>query len=526
MNESEFERLARDAAAGVRAQADMIADSDGALAQLLAAEARATQDGGHTTASARVDTDGERGGRSPWVPLLIAAASIAAVGGIVLVVRGDSPDSIVSTSEPDAPAPSEVDVVPDTAPAATEQTGTVEATTTVPSDTTVAPPDDLVVAVPDEYGPQLTRTVLATYGRGDGPDDLGFMSCQECEPLRPFAPVVTDDGTIFVADADNERWQIFSDGAWTSLPYRPGEVVTASPVIGLDGLIYASVADDLPGRSGLRIVSYDPGTMDVVATHPGGNSMYSTVDLVNDAIEMGGQRIHTLEYPLGMPTWDVDWETGLVTLSLSGIQRQFQLPPGWRTNEIEVKALEDGSIVLRVYVLAADSESLDWLLVRLWPDGTSCHRHDRHQPRYHQSSMAALPTPATCSWRTQSSSTRSRRSPGSTRSLDGMCRPSRHPTWRRCLACSHSSRSPASCRRFVPSTPTHPTSRPATPRHGCAPTSRERWTRSHRSRHGSSRGCRPTRRPPMPRSPGGPARTSPSPCHPSRSSTCTARRDR
>lgn len=267
--------------------------------------------------------------RSPWLPILIAAAS---AGGIVLTACSDDPEPIVSTDEPAIPAPF-----------------------------------DAVVAVPDERGPQLTRAVLATYGTGDGLGELGFESCQECEPVRPFAPIVTGDGTVFVADAHNSRWQIFRDDTWTSVPYRVGEVVTATPVVGPDGLIYASVADDLAGRAGLRIVSYDPQTMDLVESYPGGDPGYSTVDLVNDAIEVGGRSVHTFDAKLGIPTWNVDG--GRVTLSLSGIQRRFQLPTDWETFDTEAKALDDGSIVLRAYVLS-ETGPLGWLLVRLRPDGT------------------------------------------------------------------------------------------------------------------------------------------------------------
>ena len=370
MNESEFERTARDAAAGVRARADEIADSDGALAQLLTSEARRWL----RMARARRPrpewtSPHERRGRSPWVPLLIAAASVAAIAGIVLVVRGDSPDTIVSTSEPDAPASDRgrrrARLGPGAHRADEHRRGDDDRAARHHCRAAGRSRRHRVRTSTDQ---QLTRTVLATYGHGDGPDDLGYESCQECEPLTPFAPIVTDDGTVFVADAYNERWQIFRNGDWTSLPYRPGEVVTATPVVGPDGLIYASVADRLGTWSGMRIVSYDPLTMDLVESYPGGSPAYSTVDLVNGTIEMAG-RIRTFDASLGRPTWDVDWQTSLVTLSLSGIQRKFQLPGSWHTSDIEVAALDDGSIVLRVYVLA-DSGPLDYLLVRLWADGS------------------------------------------------------------------------------------------------------------------------------------------------------------
>ncbi len=363
MNELEFERVATRAAAATRAEAERIADSPRALAALLATEP-AQVDGRPSVVVDFAETRSRR--RTPWIPILVAAASVAVITGIVLTTRGGDDTLVVTTqpSVPDATAP-----IDDTIPGVVEPDTIQVPTTTAVPDTTIPLVPDAVVVVLDERGPELARTVLATYGAGDGPGDLGFESCQECEPVRPFAPVVTDDGTVFVADAFNDRWQIFRDGAWTSLPYRKGEVVTASPVMGPDGLIYASVADDLTGRTGLRIVSYDPPTMAVVDSYPGGSPAYSTVDLVNDAIEVGGQRIHTFDAPLGRPTWNVDAQASLVTLSLSGIQRAFQLPTNWATYNTEAVALDDGSIVLRVYALDG-SGPLRWLLLRLWPDGT------------------------------------------------------------------------------------------------------------------------------------------------------------
>ena len=363
MNELEFERVATHAAAATRGRPS---GSPTAPVHSLRCwqRNRRRSTAGHRSWS----TSPRRGSRrrTPWLPILVAAASVAVVTGIVLTTRGGD-DTLVVTTEPSAPDATKP--IDDTIPGVVEPGATQVPTTTAVPDTTIPLAPDAVVVVPDERGGQLARSVLTTYGTGEGPGDLGFESCQECEPVRPFAPIVTGDGTVFVADAFNDRWQIFRDGGWTSLPYRPGEVVTAAPVVGPDGLIYASVADDLAARTGLRIVSYDPLTMDVVDSYPGGNPAVSSVDLVNDAIEVGGNRVHTFDAPLGRPTWNVDEQAGLVTLSLSGIQRSFQLPTNWATYNTEAMALDDGSIVLRVYALD-ESGPLGWLLLRLWPDGT------------------------------------------------------------------------------------------------------------------------------------------------------------
>ena len=367
MNEhDDFEQSARRAAADVRGEAERISDSGAALATLLSSERPAP------VASSRLIVVDERRQRrrSPWLPIPVAATTIVVVTGIVILAnRGDNETIVVTTEPPQDTAPTEPEPEPELDPATDPGSSVPAAPVTLPSTTTPTAALDAVIQVPDERGQQLSRTVLATFGTGDGSGELGYESCQECEPMRPLAPVVTDDGAVFVADAHNDRWQIHRDGAWTSLPFRLGEVVTASPVVGHDGLIYASVADDHAGRSGARIVSYDPQTMDIVASYPGANPMYPTVDLVNGTIEMGGQSVHTFDAPLGRPTWNVEWQTSLVTLSLSGIRRQFQLPTDWSTNDTEVAALDDGSIALRAYA-RDDSGPLEYLLVRLWPDGT------------------------------------------------------------------------------------------------------------------------------------------------------------
>lgn len=369
MNDLEFERLARAAAGRVRAEADRIADSRSALASLLEREGPLHDAGPDPAAVPVLDTGPEPENRR-WLPIVVAAATILAVGGVVLLARDDS-GSVVSTTEPPAPdesttvpeAPDRSDVVDTTAPA--DGPTTTEAATVAEP---VERPAEESVTIPDEIGPQLDRTVLATFGFGDGPGELGFEDCQECEPLRPHAPVVADDGTIFVPDAYNERWQVFRDGTWTSVPFPDGEIAAGSPVVGPDGLLYARVAEDHAGQSRSRVVAYDPDTFEIVESYPGPMWTGAGVDLVSGSIELGGRVVHTPEARLGLATWQVDRTAHEVTIALSGVTRTFRLPDRWETDEAAAVP-DDGSVVFHIWA-RNDNGPGDWFLLRLWADGT------------------------------------------------------------------------------------------------------------------------------------------------------------
>jgi hypothetical protein len=370
MNDAELELLARRAAETVRDEADRIANSRSALADVLGGRrsvARAADDDRADVIDVVVDRQRRR---SPWVPILAAAAVIAAVAGIVLAVRDDGPDQIVVTTEPERPDDT-VDETVDDADVAV--VGTVPDTVPGSSapDTTAAIPIDEVVVVPDEIGPPLTRRVLATYAVGDGPGELGFEDCRECEPVVPWAPVVTGDLTVYVADVWNGRWQLFRDGEWASLPFRAGEIVVASPVVGPDGLIYAAVADALAPVNQRRVVAYEA---DLTATETydvaTGGVFFGSVDLVGgDALRYGYSEVRRFDLPLGSATWGVDGETREVSLALSGVFRQFRLPTTWGVSDHDATALDDGSVVLHAWVQREQEGPLDWFLVRLWPDG-------------------------------------------------------------------------------------------------------------------------------------------------------------
>ena len=368
MNEIEFERTARQAATSIRAEADRIADSRNALAALVSAEP-AQLDGRPAVV---VDFDADRATTrtrrgSPWVPILVAAASVAALTGLVLATRGDD-DALVVTTQPSQPDDTDPAQVDDTIPGAIEPDE-------APTPTTVAnlvdgDLDPFRFDVPDDIGQPLTRTELYSADIGPGELDLGWEDCQECDPLRPWSPVVDADGTIYIADVVNSRWRVVRDGTSTNIPFTDAEVVAGSPVIGPDGLLYAPVAAELRQTAPRRVVAYDLSTLAEVASYPVGTTVYDRLELVNGELLLGDVVVTGFDVQLGTPTVGIDHETGVVTISLSGTQRRFQFPEGWLINGRDAVPIEDGSVVVRVLAPIATDE-YELVLVRLWLDGTT-----------------------------------------------------------------------------------------------------------------------------------------------------------
>jgi hypothetical protein len=362
MNEIEFERSARHAAANIRNEADRIAVSSDALATLLTNEAPVADESPPTTVP--VDPIRPPRRRTPWLPILIAACTIAAVAGVVVLTSRDGDESIVVTTEPAQPDSTQPDA---TVPTVFEPDA--EQPDSTGADEPFSP---FSFDVPDDIGQPLPRTELLTATIGSGELELGWDDCQECEQLRPWGPVVDTDDTIYIADVVNSRWRVVRDGTSTSIPFPDGEVVAGSPVIGPDGLLYAPVAAELRHSSPRRVVAYDLATFREVASYPIGPSTPDRLELVNGELLLGGIVVTTFDVPLGTPTIDIDHEARLVTVSLSGTQREFHFPDEWLIDGRDAAPIDDGSVVVRALApLPADEFRFEVVLVRLWLDGTT-----------------------------------------------------------------------------------------------------------------------------------------------------------
>lgn len=377
MNEIEFERTARHAAASIRSEAERIADSDGALATLLANEAPVVDEPAPTIVP--VDPIPTPRRHTLWLPILLAASTIAAVAGIVLLTTRDGDESIVVTTEPGQPDSTQPDVAEPAviAPDMKQPDADADAGVTEPSAPTaqaadVEPLSPFSFDVLDEIGQPLPRTELYVADIGSGELELGWDDCQECEQLSPWGAVVDADGTIYIADVVNSRWRVVDDGTSTNVPFPVGEVVVGKPVIGPDGLLYAPVAAELRQTAPRRVAAYDPVSFQEVASYPVGSTISDRLDLVNGELLLGGLVVTTFDVPLGTPTIDIDYDAGLVTVSLSGTQREFQFPQNWLIDGRDAVPIDDGSVVVQaVAPLPTDEFRSEVVLVRLWLDGTT-----------------------------------------------------------------------------------------------------------------------------------------------------------
>jgi len=138
----------------------------------------------------------------------------------------------------DLPAP------PTTSPSATSRPAPI---TTPPA--TSAPIGTTATAVPVESVPAERVRVRDVLTSVEVPapavlyqaprDALGFEDCVECDPVTPWAPTVTDDGLVVVADELHREWLVIgTNGEMSTTPYPDGLRAIAPPIVGPDRRIY------------------------------------------------------------------------------------------------------------------------------------------------------------------------------------------------------------------------------------------------------------------------------------------------
>lgn len=206
----------------------------------------------------------------------------------------------------------------------------------------------------------LDRTVLytATVGAGDG--QLGREDCQECEPTRPMAPVLTPQGTVIIPDLANGRWVIV-DGADVRTVPMDGGLVGQPLLVG--SWLYApmNTADDPPSTTTVR--AYDTTDMTTVVEElPMTTDLWRTLVVSGNHLFAGATELRELSpydaaatmvpaFDQAPNTMDVTWNS---------VHRRWQFP-SWATVPT---ALTDGTVLVGADLGGTDS------IVRLFPDGT------------------------------------------------------------------------------------------------------------------------------------------------------------
>jgi hypothetical protein len=100
---------------------------------------------------------------------------------------------------------------------------------------------------------RATPEVLYSASIGPGSSQFGIEQCHECDPARPWSPLVDSTGRIIVADTVNHRWAVIDRGTFTDVPFPPKGTITGL-ALGPADIVYVLYADALDGSG--RLVAY------------------------------------------------------------------------------------------------------------------------------------------------------------------------------------------------------------------------------------------------------------------------------
>ena len=231
----------------------------------------------------------------------------------------------------------------------------------------------------------LTRTVLYQAPIGSGDDQLYVDPCNECDPPRPWAPMVADDGTIVIADTGRGeligdppnstaqmvggRLVIVQDGAPTAVALPDGPDLLGTPLL-VDELLYVPFATGEPDVGELQVLSLADlraGIFRIVDS-------YVISGQPNVSVRVQGSEVVVNDSPVVAvadsprpelePAFNVTPSTATVTQS--GKRRTWEFPPTW--NMSDIWALADGSAVSFAFDFADTPMTF---VVQMMPDGSA-----------------------------------------------------------------------------------------------------------------------------------------------------------
>jgi len=290
--------------------------------------------------------------RRRWLTTSVAAGLVAAAIAVIVVVQQRSGAHEVRRVSP----------TPTTA----------SPTSDMPVSTTTAEsPPALVSLVSSEISSPLESEVIYSAGVGDGISDLG-LEPGDGEPLVPWAPLLTEDGRLVIADVFNRRWVVVSAGAATTTPLPPDSTVDGQPLLGPDGQVYAPLKTTTGTpptvKTEYSVAVYSPADLALpTASYPLTSGNYSLINFDgNELLESGWRRVATIgTLDDALPrTSELDNHT--LTVTTPTITRDWTFPDSWPPDIIT--PLLDGSVVMRVNVSSGPPATF---FTRLWPDGSS-----------------------------------------------------------------------------------------------------------------------------------------------------------
>lgn len=192
-----------------------------------------------------------------------------------------------------------------------------------------------------------TRTVLGSVPIGSAAGQAGVVECQECDPYRPWAPIVAPDGSIVLCDFVNNRWLTIV-----------GDVVGVQPwpeglgVIGQPRLVEASLMVVPYYNSATQLATalfYElPDLASPVREEPILNQFITSVKFRGKEILVNEKALDfelSEPYPVVTPSFNTKPQT--LTIEWRGQSRKWIFPDGY--NALLVGSAPDGTVVVEVY---------------------------------------------------------------------------------------------------------------------------------------------------------------------------------
>lgn len=289
--------------------------------------------------------------------VLVACASDAASPNLTLPVT-DLTTGVPTTS---APAATTTTISTTTSTPTTSTTASTQPTTTTE-------PVDLGTTIIDPASVEyvtMTPTVLYRASIGTGVDQLFVDPCQECDPPRPWGPMVTSDGTIVIVDSS--RLVIVQEGVPSAVPLPEGLTMIGQPLV-TQGRLYLPTATGTPDVGELQALSVDDlrsGTYRVLDTYPIAGQPDVRVRIEGNELQVNAAAVVVLDGVAARPEIEfaLNHTPPTMTVTYSGQHRIWQFPPSWNADGW---ALTDGSVVS-----AAQSQDLGDFYVQLLADGTA-----------------------------------------------------------------------------------------------------------------------------------------------------------
>jgi hypothetical protein len=269
-------------------------------------------------------------------------------------------------------------------------------TTTPPSSTVTAPTVPTTIELVDvgttviaadiaSAGRPLTRTVLYGAPIGSGDDQLYVDPCTECDPPRPWAPLVAENGTIVIADTGrgeligqppntraemvDGRLVIVQDGVPTRVALPDGPPLIGTPLL-VDELLYVPFATEEPDVGELRVLSLADlraGIFSIVDTYVISGQPNVRVRVQGSEVVVNDSAVAAVTgspRPQIEPAFNVTPSTAVVTQS--GERRTWEFPPTWSMSDIW--ALTDGSAASFAFDFTTTPMTY---AVQMMPDGTA-----------------------------------------------------------------------------------------------------------------------------------------------------------